>query len=81
MKTIGLPDNQKTFRDARDEDGDTRTIFEAERPVTFDYGAGAEQASGNLFKQNLLLLIRKFVSYKRSFINNRSLVTLKPSLA
>ena len=50
QKTIGLSDNQKTFRDARDEDVDTQTIFEVERPATFDYGAGAEQASGNLFK-------------------------------
>ena len=47
--TIDLRDNQRNiFEDAYDEDSDTQTIFEAERPATFD--CGAKQATNTSSK-------------------------------
>ena len=49
QKTIDLRDNQRNiFEDAYEEDSDTQTIFEAERPGTFD--CGAKQASNTSIK-------------------------------
>jgi len=76
MKTIDLRGN--AFWDAFDEDGETQTTFETERPTTLD--CGAEQASNNSIKQNLLLFIHRFFSYKRNVINKGPFVALKPSL-
>lgn len=74
MKTIDLRDEPKDVFEHTCQGVDAQNIFEAEKPAT------AEETSNNFIKQNLLLLIRKFVSYKRKFINNGSLVALKPSL-
>ncbi|KAF8816657.1 hypothetical protein BYT27DRAFT_7181511 [Phlegmacium glaucopus] len=62
---------------AYDEDTDAQTIFEVESPTSFD--CGAEQTSNHSIK-NLLLFIRKFILYKRNFVNNAPLVALKPCL-
>jgi hypothetical protein len=49
QKTIDLRDNSKNaFGDVIDEDADTQTIFEAERPASFNHGA--EQTSNNSIK-------------------------------
>ncbi|KAF8804373.1 hypothetical protein BYT27DRAFT_7194459, partial [Phlegmacium glaucopus] len=73
MKTIDLRDDPKDALEcACDEDADAQTIFEAESPATFD--RGAEQTSNHSIKQNLLLFIRKFIPYKRNFVNNEPLV-------
>jgi len=78
MKTIDLRENSKdVLEDVFHGNADTQTIFEADRPVTFDHGA--EKASNNSIKQ-ILLFIRKFVVYKQNLVNNGSLVALKPSL-
>ena len=66
QKTIDLRDNSKNaLGDVVDEDADTQTIFEAERPATFDHGA--EQTSNNSIKvcstiQQLMRFVFTFLS-------------------
>jgi hypothetical protein len=82
QKTIDLRENSKdAFEDVFDGNADTQTIFEADRPATFDHGA--EKSNNNSIKVCtlitvhwtsyshsyqwiLLLFIRKFVPYKRN---------------
>jgi len=67
MKTIDLrysSTDDEVVGD-RDEDGNSQTIFEAERPTTIDHVA--EQIGTNPVK-NLFFLICKLASYKRKLI-------------
>jgi hypothetical protein len=95
QRTIDLRENSKdAFEDVFDGNPDTQTIFEADRPATFDHGI--EKSSNNSIKvctlitvhwalcshsyQQILFLIRKFVLYIQKLVNNRSLLALKPFL-